>query len=365
MSEVTAGTVPGGEGTAATAPESTSPAADQSQVSDVTGAAQSASDDSGLAPGAAVDAAQAAEITSPAPSEFVFGGRRFASQKQAEDYFRSQTGRVPEMQRKTAEQDRQIAELSSTVQALQRALSVGPQAAGHEPGSARGVQTPAGPKPFVERFRDEELPFLMSLLQDPRTGEVRPNGTEEFTYSLAEIMGNEMQSLEQRIVEKHLQPLVRQGQFREYETRALGAARNLGHEFPEFDAQNQAPEAIEAQQEFVSTLKEFPPEFVAANPELAMLATALVTRYHHGTPIFAQEPGTSGSPSARAAAAAEAGMETPGPIDGSSARPRPAAPQPRTNEEQFEADIISADDQFARNLEGKPLGWRRSRSIGA
>ena len=358
MSEVTAGTVPGGEGTAATAPESTSPAADQAQLSDVTGAAQSASDDSGLAPGAAIDAAPAAEITPPAPSEFVFGGRRFASQKQAEDYFRSQIGRVPDMQRKTAEQDRQIAELSSTVQALQRALSVGPQAAGPEPGSARGVQTPAGPKAFADRLVESgDLQFITQLAEEKGLGHA--------IYALADLMGNEINQVREQIRTEEIQPFVRQGQFREVETRALGVARNLGSQFPEFDAQNQAPEAIEAQQEFVSTLKQFPPEFVAGNPELAMLATALVTRYHHGTPIFAQAPGTSGSPSARAAAAAEAGMETPGPIDGSAARPRPAAPQPRTTEEQFEADIISADDQYARNLEGKPLGWRRSRSVGA
>ena len=230
MSEVTGGLVPGGEASAATAPDPTSPAADQSQVSGDAGAAQSASGDSGVAPGAAVDAslAQDAQVepSAPPPSEFVFGGRRFATQRQAEDYFRSQIGRVPEMQRKTAEQDRQIAELSSTVQALQRALSVGPAAAGPEQGSARGVQTPAGSKPFVERFRDEELPFLMSLLQDPE------NGAQKFTYALAEIMGNEMQGLEQRIVEQHFQPYVRQAQFREHESRALGAARNLGSEFP-------------------------------------------------------------------------------------------------------------------------------------
>ena len=256
------------------------------------------------------------------------------------------------MQHENEELKRTNAAIMAEVDALRHALTTR-EASGREQGTARGVQTPAGSKPFVERFRDEELPFLMSLLQDPE------NGAQKFTYALAEIMGNEMQSLEQRIVEQHFQPFVRQAQFREHESRALGAARNLGSEFPEFDNGNQAPEAVEAQQAFVSTLKQFPPEWTVANPEMAMLATALLTRYQHGTPIFAQAPGTSGSPSARAALAAEAGMETPGPIDGSSARPRPAAPQPRTAEDQFEADIIGADDKLARNLEGKPLGWRR------
>lgn len=352
MSEVTAGTVPGGEGAAAAAPESTSPAADQSQLPGDAGAAQSASGEPGLAPGLAVDAAPAAEVTPPAPSEFVFGGRRFASQKQAEEFFRSQIGRVPDMQRKTAEQDRQIAELSSTVQALQRALSVGPTAAGPEPGTARGVQTPAGPKPFAERLVESgDLQFITQLAEEKGLGHA--------IYALADLMGNEINQVREQIRTEEIQPFVRQGQFRELEGRALGAARNLGTEFPEFDNANQAPEAVEAQQEFVSTLKRFPPEFVAAEPEFTMLATALLTRYHHGTPIFAQAPGTSGSPSARAAAAAEAALDTSGPIDGSSARPRPAAPQPRTAEDQFEADIIGADDKLARNLEGKPLGWRR------
>jgi len=353
MSEVTAGTVPGGEGAAASAPETTTPAADQSQVSEGAGAAQSASGDSGVAPGAAVDAAPAADVQPPAPSEFVFGGRRFTTQKQAEDFFRSQIGRVPEMQRKTAEQDRQIAELSSTVQALQRALSVGPGAAGQEPGQARGVQTPAGPKPFAERLVESgDLQFITQLAEEKGLGHA--------IYALADLMGSEINSVREQIRTEEIQPIVRQSQFREVEGRALGVARSLGGEFPELDHANQAPEAVEAQQAFVSTLKQFPPEFVAANPELAMLATALVTRYQHGTPIFAQAPGTSGSPSAVAAAAAEAGMETPGPIDGSSARPRPTAPQPRTAEDQFEADIIGADNKLARNLEGKPLGWRRA-----
>ncbi len=353
MSDVTGGSVPGGDGSAATvAPDSSPHAADQSQVSGDVGAAQSASGDLGVAPGVAVDAAPAAEVVPPAPSEFLFGGRRFTTQKQAEDFYRSQAGRVPEMQRKTAEQERQIAELSSTVQALQRALSVGPQAVGQEPGSARGVQTPAGSKPFADRLVESgDLQFITELAEQKGLGHA--------IYALADIMDNEINQVREQIRNEEILPITRQSQFREVQGRALGVARGLGSEFPELDYTNQSPEAVETQQAFVSTLKQFPPEFVAANPEFTMLAAALVTRHQQGIPVFAQQPGTSGSPSALAAAAAEAQFQVPGPIDGSSARPRPAATQPRTAEDQFEADIIGADDKLARTLEGKPLGWRR------
>lgn len=359
MSETLGGTVPGGDASAASAPESTSPAADQSQDFGDGGAAQSASGEPGLAPGLAADATPAVEAAPPTPSEFVFGGRRFQTQKQAEDFFRSQTGRVPEMQRKTAEQDRQIAELSSTVQALQRALSVGPQAPGREQGAARGVQSPAGaPKSFADRLVESgDLQFVTQLAEEKGLGHA--------IYALSELMGKEISDVREQIRNEEIEPFRRQGQFREIEGRALGVARGLGQEFPEFDHQNQSPEAVEAQQVFISNLKQFPPEFVAANPEFSMLAAALVTRHQQGIPIFAQQPGTSGSPSALAAAAAESGMDTSGPIDGSSARPRPAPPQPRTAEDQFEADIIGADDSLVRDLNGNSLGWRRSRSVGA
>ena len=362
MFESDGGTVPEAEGTAASAPDTTTTAADQSQDFGGDGAAQSASGDSGLAPGVAVDAPPAVEAVAPpppTPSEFVFGGRRFQTQKQAEDFFRSQTGRVPEMQRKTAEQDRQIAELSQTVQALQRALSVGPQAPGREPGTARGVQTPAaGPKSFADRLVESgDLQFVTQLAEEKGLGHA--------IYALSELMGNEISQVRDQIRNEEIQPLLRQGQFREVEGRALGVARSLGQEFPELDYKNQSPEAVESQEAFVSNLKQFPPEFVAANPDFSMLAAALVTRHQQGVPVFAQAPGTSGSPSALAAAAAEAGMETPGPIDGSSARPRPAVPQPRSAEDQFEADIIGADDSLVRDLNGNSLGWRRSRSLGA
>jgi hypothetical protein len=366
MSETTIA-VPGGETTAdAQTPDAGSPAAAQGEGQ--AGAAQSsASDETGLAPGPVADAASAlgaqGEPSAPPAGEFVFAGRRWPSAKHAEDYFRSQGGRVPDLQRKTAEQERQIAELSSTVQALQRALSVTPPA---EPGqgNGRGTQTPAGQQPFIERFRNDDLPFLLDCLRPSAEGEDPSAGVARFTYGLAEVVGREMESLREQIRQEDVAPIVRQHQFREHESRVLNVARGLGGDFPEFDNANQAPEAVQAQQEFVSVLKQFPPDFVVANPDLAMLASALVTRHRHGIPVTATQPGTSGSPSALAALAAEGRQATGEPLDGSASRPRPSPPQPRSAEDQFEADIISADDKLARNLDGKPLGWTKVRRAG-
>ncbi len=349
MSETIGGSVPGGEGTAAAAPDST-PAADQSGLSGEQGAAQSASGDLGVAPGAAVDAALAAEQQT-APSEFVFSGRRFASQKHAEDFFRSQTGRVPDMQRKAAEQDRQIAELSSTVQALQRVLSAGP-AAGPDQGQPQRGQAPAGAKSFADRLVESgDLQFITSLAEEKGLGHA--------IYALADIMGNELKTTTERLVEEHVQPIIQRGQKERIMGHAMGAFSSIGGEFPEFSRENQSPEAVEAQQAYVSLLKRVPPEEIARDPEFYALAAALMTRHQYGVPIGSTSPGTSGSPSALAAAAAEAQFQQGGPIDGSSARPRPAAAQPRTAEEQFEADIMGADDRLARDKTGKPLGWRR------
>lgn len=343
------GLASGGEGTAASAPESTTPAGGPAESG---GEAAQASGEAGLAPVPTDDATLAEGAAPPPPSEFVFGGRRWPSQKHAEEYLRSQAGRVPDLQRKTAEYERQVAELSQTVQALQRALSVGPTPPQDGQGTARGASTPAGPKAFADRLVESgDLQFITSLAEEKGLGHA--------IYALADLMGQEVQSSTERLVAEHVQPIVRQAQFEKHMGHAISTARNLGNEFPEFEQSNQSPDAVEAQQAFVATLKQFPPEEIAQNPELYMLASALITRYQHGVPMSATAPGTSGSPSARAALAAELAGGGAGPIDGSSARPRPANPQPRTAEEQFEADIIGADDKLARDLNGKPLGWRK------
>lgn len=350
MSEHEGGSVPGGSESAAQAPEAS--AATETQSASATSAAPSASGDSGLAPGVAVDAAppeivQAQASASPT-GEFVFGGRRFQTQKQAEDYFRSQIGRVPDLQRKTAEYERQMQELSSTVQALQRALSVAPTPAGTEQGQPGRVQAAqAGPKPFAERLVESgDLQFIQQLAEEKGLGHA--------IYALADLMGHEIQQVREQLRTEEIEPIVRAQEFRQIEGRALGVAKNLGSEFPEFDNSNQSPEAVEAQQTFVSTLKQFPPEFVAANPELAMLATALVTRYQHGVPVFAQQPGSSGSPSARAAIAAEQAVNPPSPLDESATKPNlrpPGAESP--------LDRIRRENQQAqtmvRSANGRPL----------
>jgi hypothetical protein len=345
MAEFEGGSVPG-TGDSAGQPPDTTPAADTQQSAP---SATPASGEPGLAPGLPADATSAVAAqglpSATPPGEFVFGGRRFRSQKHAEDYWNALAGRVPETQRKVSTYESQIAELNQTVQALQRALSAGPPSAPHAQGNVPGGPTqPAGPKPFAERLVESgDLAFITQLAEEKGLGHA--------IYALADLMGNEINGVRDQIRNEEIQPMIRQQEFSRIEGRALGVARNLGSEFPELENSNQSPEAVEAQQSFVETLKRFPPEFVAADPELAMLATALVTRYQHGVPMVGQQPGSSGSPSARAAMAAEQALGTPNPLDGSATRPNLGKPGLESP-----ADRIRRENQQAQNVVRTPDG---------
>lgn len=297
------------------------------------GAASLASGEGGSAPALSGDAAVGAEAPGtpavPASTEFLFGGRKWQTQKQAEDAFRSMFGRVPETQRKAAELEKAIAERDAELQALRSALPrlAAPQGAAQGQGAVRGQDDVADASvPFAERLaKSGNLDFLASLLET-REGEDPTLGVKRFTLGMADMISKEVDQRVEGIRSQHIEPILRQQAFNQHMGQTMGVVRQLASEFSELDESNQSPEAVEHQQAFVENLKQFPPEFVRQNPQFAMLATALVTRYQHGTPVFSQAPGTSGSPSARLIQASEQalGAAAGSPLSGTGTpRPRP------------------------------------------
>lgn len=320
------------------------------------GAASLASGDGGSAPAvpgdAALDPAAQAPALTQAQSEFLFGGRKWQSQKQAEDAFRSMFGRVPETQRKAAEMEKVLAERDAELQALRSVVSRPPQPVAQQgQGAVRG-QTPDASAPFAERLaRSGDLDFLASLLET-KEGEDPVTGVKRFTAGLAQTISQEVQAQVDSFREQHIEPMQRQQQFSQHMGHAMGTIRQMSSEFSELDESNQSPEAQEHQQAFVETLKQFPPDFVRENPQLYMLASALITRYQHGTPVFSQAPGTSGSPSALSVMASEQalGAASSNPISGTS------TPRPRAN-----GVVETAEDRIRRENAEVP---GRFRSVG-
>jgi hypothetical protein len=325
--------------------------------SEAGGSGSLASGDGGSAPAVAVDAAldpnaQGGQPSAQQISEFLFAGRKWRDQKHAEEYFRSQAGRTPDLQRKHAEMERSLQEREQTIQALQRALATG-QIPQQGQGAANGPAAPAGEHSFAEELvKSGDLQFITGLLQDPN------QGVEKFTVALADRMDRAFNERLQRMEAEKIQPFIRQAQFEKEMGSTMGIARQLGQQFPELDNANQSPEAVEHQQAFIETLKQLPPEFVRANPEVAFQMVAAYTRHQYGTPVFAQPPGTSGSPSARAALASEEmlaqAISTPA-VGTGTPRPRPAG-APESPEDRIRRENAAVQGNF-RSPSGRDLGF--------
>jgi hypothetical protein len=318
MSEGTG--APVGDTSAATAPEGTTAAVgSESQASAAVGNAP----DGGVDAGAGSVAQGTDPSAQQAAAEYLFGGRKFRDQKHAEDYFRSQAGRTPELQRQMAAFQAEKAQMQAEIEAL-RASVVGRQGQGQVQASPQAVQGASGqPKSFADELaQGGDLKFMRELAENPEYG------LEGALYVLAQKMDERVGSRVDQLKSETIDPYVHRNEQAQVVARTFGAAKNLAQNgFPELDDSNQSPEAAEAQQEILERLKEMSPEFVRKNPERALRQAVLDYRYEHGTPVFATPPGTSGSPSVRAAAALEASQRASAaiPMDGQGVpRPRPA-----------------------------------------
>jgi len=324
------------------------------------GAASLVSGDSGSAPAVSGDAvaSEAGAVPTPpaAAAKFRFANREWDSQKQAEDAYKASFGR--NWEGKIAEAQKTLAEREAEIQALRSALAG--RGNGQEQGVQRGAASsaPDASAPFVERLaKDGSLDFLASLLQTGE-GEDPTLGVKRFTLGLADVISREVEGRVGQLQEQHIAPILRRQAFNEHMGSAMGVVRSLAGEFPELEDSNASPEAVEHQQAFVENLKQFPPEVVASNPQFAMLAAALVTRYQHGTPVFAQTPGTSGSPSALAVAASEQalGRAAGVPIGGTGTpRPRPAGTA-ETDEDRIRRENAEVSIRL-QSPSGRDLGF--------
>jgi len=348
--------VPSSGGVSEGAPAPSSPETSTGSVGSGDGGAGSlASAGDGSAPVLGGDAVGGdvapAQAAAPAPSRFKFAGREWETQKQAEEAYKANFGRNWEGKLTAAQQ--QLAERDAEIQALRRSLTGGPGGQGQ--GTQQGSQAPEGPHSFAEKFvKSGDLEFITGLLNDPDPQQ----GIQKFTVALMDRVDREVNERLDRVRSEQIEPIVRQREAERTMGSAMGVAKQLGDSFPELDNGNQSAEAVEHQQAFVENLKQFPPEFVAANPQFAMLASALVTRYQYGTPMIAQQPGTSGSPSARAALASEQQLAaaTGIPIDGT------GTPRPRqggageTPEDRIRRENAAAPGNF-RTPSGIDLGF--------
>lgn len=343
MSETAMG-APGGS--AASAPDSSAASSDvQTQVGAAT---------DGNAPvgseGAAVDGqAQDSSSVTPAAAEFLFNGRKWRSQQHAEQAIAAQIGRTPQVQRENAMLQQQIAEMQQQMQAL-RALSGGLQGVQGEQG--RGQKQDQTPQSLADELaKSGELAFIKKLAEDPEVGQ------EGALYALTQAIEKRMEARQQSLIEQHIQPLLMQRQADQALTRAFGATRQLAQHFPELDESNESPEAEQARAEILELIGQFPPDMLAQKPEFVISSACLLYREMNGIPTFAVPPGSSGSPSAIAAQAAEAANQ-PLDIEGS------GTPHPRVGGEapidRVRRENRALNSRVARTPSGRPLGFEVS-----
>lgn len=325
---------------------------DESAVSTESPAAGVApgTEDSALAP-------QGQEAPPTAAGGFVFGGRQFRDQRHAEEYFKSQVGRIPETQRKIALQEKHLAEMQARMEALQNALVAYQPAGGSGQGGPGPQAQPAAPQGFADELvKSGDLQFISELAEE--------KGLAHAIYALADKFDQRIQTTlsdrTERMIQERLSPIERRAEFTDRMNQNLSSIRQLAQTFPELDESNKSPEAQEAQQEILEIWKTYPPDLQFGNPQRAWRLAVMEYRDTHGIPSFATHPGTSGSPSARAALAAEASLGAPTPLDGSQgARQKPATgPNPLSPEEAFEQEIMGADSRYAKSQDGHVL-WKR------
>jgi hypothetical protein len=332
-------TAPAGD-SAVSAPESGSSAAGSGVVE--------ASAGPGNAPGAGGDVVAgegtpAVAAETPAQAKFRLLNREFNDQKHAETVLSSELTRARQTQRELAELKKQTEQYQAEINAL-RAMAVRPQGGTPGQGAPRGPQSSGGPKSFAKELAENgELEVIAKIAADPEMG------LGHAMYRMAELL-DERNSKQVGEVREEIRAELQQQQVRSMQERAvakaIGSVRTLAADYPELDENNQSEEAIEAQQAILGIIKALPQgaEWLANEPEEALRYAAERYRRTYGTPVFAQPPGTSGSPSVRAAAAAEAAAQgsVATPLDGSGTprqRPngQPETPQDRMRRENREA----------------------------
>ena len=323
---------------------------------------ESASAGAGNAPGAGVDAVGSSVESGGSPAaqaaaRFRILNREFNDQKHAETVLGSEITRARTTQRELAEAKKQAELYQAEINAL-RSMAVRPPGGAVGQGRSEGQQPSAGPKSFAKELAENgELDVIAKIFSDPEMG------PGHAMYRMAELFDKRQQEqvgqVREEILGQFQQTQVRSQQERAV-AKAIGVTKTLSADYPELDANNQSDEAIEAQQGILEIIKALPQgaEWLATDPEEALRYAAERYRRTNGTPMFAQPPGTSGSPSVLAAHAAEkaAGAAASVPLDGSGVpRQRP------DGQRESYADKIRRENrelsQGTKSPSGRSLGF--------
>lgn len=350
MSEET-GSVPALSGGDASAPSTPAETSSQSSVSAPAGSA----------PGGGVDAGTAGEATgTPAAqsaAQFAFLKRKFNDQKHAEEVLGSEIGMTRGLQRQNAELTKRLSTMEAELNALRPLVVERQTPRGQGQGVREGASAPGASQSFAKELAESgELELIAKIAADPEMGmghamyRMAELLDQRNSKQLEQLRGEVTGTLEEREARQKQQVAV---------ARGLTAAKSLVTDYPELDNDNQSDEAIEAQQAILDIITNLPqgPQWLATDPTECLRYAAERYRRTHGTPIFAQPPGTSGSPSVRAAQAAEAAGAVAATIEGSGVpRQRPNG-QPETPAERIKRENREISGRTATTPKGRPLGF--------
>ena len=355
------------------APVSSDSAAAAPESSAAAVGSESASAGVGNAPDSGVDAVGSSGVPGGSPAaqaaaRFRILNREFNDQKHAETVLGSEITRARTTQRELAEAKKQAELYQAEINAL-RSMAVRPPGGAVGQGRSEGQQPSAGPKSFAKELAETgELDVIAKIFSDPEMG------PGHAMYRMAELFDKRQQEqvgqVREEILGQFQQTQVRSQQERAV-AKAIGATKTLSADYPELDGNNQSDEAQEAQQGILEIIKALPQVpgpngemvsmgavWLAQDPDNALRWAADQYRRTNGTPMFAQPPGTSGSPSVLAAHASEraAGAAASVPLDGSGV-PRQ---RPDGQRESF-ADKIRRENrelsQGTKSPSGRSLGF--------
>jgi hypothetical protein len=265
------------------------------------------------------------------------------------------------LQKQNADLQKQLQALQAQVETLRTGGSAA-QVQGSVPGSNGESLSFAD-----ELAKSGELELFAKIAQDESMG------PGHMAYAMAQAFDKHFETKLNKAIEdvrSGITQITSQGQFEKTLARTMTAAKSLTSEFPELDDTNQSEEAEQARESVLELLQSTPQVntkdgpvphgvlWLANDPASALRWAATEVRRQHGTPVFAQAPGSSGSPSTRAAVAAErsAMASAATPLDGSGVPRQKQSGEPETLADKWRADRQKARRE-ARTPSGRSLGF--------
>jgi hypothetical protein len=252
------------------------------------------------------------------------------------------------LQRQNADITKQLQQREAEIATLRSLAQQGPVQ-----GAAQG-QKSSGPPSFADELANSgELELFAKIAQDPEMG------MGHAMYAMAQAFDKRLTSAMEQVQSETIQPLIRRQDGAEKMARVFSTVKEMSSDFPELvDYGENTPEDIaEAQQTILGMLEQLPPEWLANKPKDALWYAVTKYREMHGTPQFAQPPGTSESPSALVAAAAEkaAKASSATPLDGSGV-PRQGSKGPETPADKWRRESSQLRKE-ATTPSGRKLGF--------